>query len=77
MSYKDWSTGYEFIRRALSMILTNKLADEYSFFKRKEKKSFCDLSIYKVIINKYIYNNSFLTNFYESVIFNVYFRMSY
>ncbi|XP_018406823.1 PREDICTED: uncharacterized protein LOC108782920 [Cyphomyrmex costatus] len=45
------NNGYEFIRRVLTMILTNKLANDYSFFGRKKKKSFCDLNICKVVIN--------------------------
>ncbi|KAM0730284.1 hypothetical protein ACS0PU_004161 [Formica fusca] len=44
------NNGYEFIRRALSMILTNEVADKYSFFGRKKKKSFCNLNICKLLI---------------------------
>ncbi|XP_029172871.1 uncharacterized protein LOC114941881 [Nylanderia fulva] len=41
------NNGYEFIRRCLSMILTNEIADKYSFFGRKKKKAFCNLNICK------------------------------
>ncbi|XP_019884176.2 uncharacterized protein LOC105254819 isoform X2 [Camponotus floridanus] len=45
------NNGYEFIRRALSMMLTNEIADKYSFFGRKKKKSFCNLNICKLLIS--------------------------
>lgn len=47
------NNGYEFIRRALSMMLTNEIADKYSFFGRKKKKSFCNLNICKLLISEY------------------------
>lgn len=44
---------YDFIRRALSMILTNEIANKYSFFGRKKKKTFCNLNICKLLISEY------------------------
>lgn len=46
------NNGYEFIRRGLSMLLTNKLADKYSFFGWKKKKPFCNLNICKILISE-------------------------
>lgn len=43
----------DFIRRVLSIMLTNEIADKYNFFGRKEKKPFCNLNICKLLISKY------------------------
>ncbi|KAK4877026.1 hypothetical protein RN001_009532 [Aquatica leii] len=44
------SSSYDFIKRALSLIMTNDYALRYSWMGRKGKKPFCHLNISKVLI---------------------------
>jgi len=42
--------SYEFVKRNLSQLLSNKLAEKYSWFGRKHKKKFHELKLAEMLI---------------------------
>lgn len=41
---------YEFMRRSLSQLLSNKMAEKYSWLGKKHKQKFCELKLSEMLI---------------------------
>lgn len=60
---------YEFVKRNLNQLLSNKLAQTYSWFGKKHKKKFYELKLAEMLIgkililSKLIYKLNFLQSF--------------
>lgn len=51
------TSPYNFIKRSLCRLITNELAQQYSWLGAKLKKKFCNLRITKMLLGKCIYKN--------------------